>query len=83
MDSKLPEVRGDRSDLVFAPGSTKVMLTLQNPLVQAIIQGSFDLLHVSIVFTDAFPNTPLASLLVKEALLRSAQNKPGGGCVYK
>ena len=82
-DSKLPEVRGDGSDLVFTPGSTKVMLTLQNPLVQAVIRGSFDLLRVSIVFTDAFPNAPLASLLVKEALLRSAQNKPGGGCVYE
>jgi len=83
MDSKLLEVRGDGSDLVFAQGLTKVMLTMQNPLVQAVIWGSFDLLHVSIVFTDAFPNAPLASLLVKEALLCSAQNRPGGGCIYK
>ena len=82
-DSKLLEVKGDRSDLVFALGLTKVMLTLQNPLVQAIIQGSFDLLHISIVFTDAFSNAPLASLFVKEALLHSAQNRPGGRCVYE
>ena len=82
-DSKLLEVKGDGSDLVFAPGSTKVMLTLQNPLVQAVIRGSFDRLRISIVFTDAFLNAPLASLFVKEALLRSAQNRPGGGCVYE
>ena len=82
-DSKLLEVRGDGSDLVFTPGSTKMMLNLQNPLVQVIIWGSFGLLCISIVFTDAFPNAPLASLPVKEALLCSAQNKPGGGYVYE
>lgn len=64
--------------------SNKVMLTMQRPLVRVVIQGAFDMLHVSLLFTNAFPNPSLSVEFVKEALLRSALNHlPGAASMYQ
>ena len=71
-------------DLVFAPGSTKVMLNLQHNLVQTVIHESFEILHASLLFDHAFPEGPLIIKLVKDALIRAAQNHtPGALCIYQ
>ena len=80
-----PELRTvNEMDLVFAPGSTKVMLGLQHDLVQIVIQDSFEILHSSLLFTHAFPEGPLIIQLVKDALIRATQNHtPGALTIYQ
>ena len=69
---------------MIPPGSNKVMLTRQRPLVHAVIQDSFDHIHASIVFTNAFPNSSLAIEFAKDALVLSAlSHAPGVRDIYK
>jgi len=81
----LPELPTENgADLVFLPGSNKVMLTLQRPLVRAVIQDSFDHLRASIVFTNAFPDGSLAVEFVKDSLVLSAiSHAPGARYIYQ
>jgi len=81
-----PEVGNevDTTDLVFPQDSNRVMLTIQRPLVRVVIQDSFDILHASLHFTDAFPKASVALQFVRDALLRSALNHmPGAGRIYQ
>ena len=72
------------ADLVFLPNSNKVMLTVQHPLVRVVIQDSFDILRVSLMFSDAFPNCSVTMEFVKDALVRSALNHaPGARLIYQ
>jgi hypothetical protein len=74
----------NEADLVFAPGSTKVMLGLQSDLVQIVIQDAFEILLSSLLFIHAFPEGALTVQLVKDALIRAAQNHtPGALCIYQ
>jgi hypothetical protein len=69
---------------VFAPDSNRVMLTMQRPLVRVVIQDSFDILRISLLFTNAFPEGSVAVQFVKEALLTSALNhRPGAARIYQ
>jgi len=71
-------------DLVFPTGTTKLMLTRQQLLVQVVIQDSFEILHSSLLFTNAFPDGVLTIELIKDALVRSAQNhSPGALTIYQ
>jgi len=71
-------------DLVFAPGSNKLMLTIQHELVQVVIQDGFEILHSSLLFTNAYLDGHLTIQLVKEALIRAAQNHtPGALSIYR
>lgn len=71
------------ADLVFLPGSNKVMLTLQHALVRVVIQDSFEILRASLMFTNAFPDCSLTVEFVKDALVRSALNHaPGARYIY-
>lgn len=71
-------------DLVFPAGTTKLMLTRQQPLVRVVIQDSFEILHSSLLFTNAFPDGVLTTELIKDALVRSAQNhSPGALTIYR
>jgi len=72
------------ADLVFLPGSNKVMLTLQRPLVRVVIQDSFDILRASLMFLNAFPDPSLTAEFVKDALVGSALNHaPGARYIYQ
>ncbi|KAI9448875.1 hypothetical protein BJY52DRAFT_1193093 [Lactarius psammicola] len=57
------------TDLVYTTGSNKVMLTIQRPLVHAVIQEAIENLQAGLLFTNAFPD---------DCLLTAAnRHKPG------
>ncbi|KAN0138015.1 hypothetical protein V8E53_004186 [Lactarius tabidus] len=66
------------TDLVFANGSNKLMLTNQHPIICAIVRDATELLRASLVFTNAFPDPVLAFNFAKQALLSAAQNNSSG-----
>ena len=72
------------TDLVLALDTNALMLTMQRPLVHLVIRDSFDILCASLMFTNAFPNAPLAIQFVKDALLNSAlRHAPHADNIYE
>ena len=72
------------ADLVFIPGTRRIRLSMQRPLVRLVIMSSFDILHSLVLFNDAFPDGICSVQFVKEALLRAAlKYLPGTAPIYK
>jgi hypothetical protein len=59
--------------LISFPGTNKVMLTLQTPLMRTIFQEAFDCLRVALVFVHAFPDLSLSLSIISEALVDVAE----------
>ena len=80
-ESPVPVLRVD-TDLIFADGSTKLMLTNQRPLICVIVQDAIENLRASLLFQNAFPDANVAFTLTRDALGVAAENhKPGGAIV--
>ncbi|KAH9038003.1 hypothetical protein EDB83DRAFT_2318530 [Lactarius deliciosus] len=62
------------TDLVFGLGSKKVMLTLQFPLVRAVLQDAFEYMRAYLVLTDAFPDTTDAISFARDSLITAAES---------
>ena len=74
----------DSSELLFAPDSNRLMLTLQRPLLRLVIQESFENLQASLLFNHAFPKSRLALHYIKDALIGAANTyRPGSEQIYQ
>ena len=62
------------TDLKLIKGSTRLMLTTQTPLVQAVIKMSLGYIRTSLLFQNAFPDPILAGTFVREAVISAAAN---------
>jgi len=60
--------------LAFNPGSNKVMLTIQIPLIRTIIQDSFEDLRATLLFENAFPDPNLTILFLRKTLVGAARS---------
>jgi hypothetical protein len=65
------------TDLQFFPGTNKVMLTAQRPLMRTVIQNAFDLVQKCLLFDTAFPNPITALELTEDSLIEAASSKNG------
>jgi hypothetical protein len=63
----------EETELCFAPGRTKVMLTIQCRLVCVVIQDSIETLQASLVFENAFPDGVQGLAFVWHALISAAE----------
>jgi hypothetical protein len=62
------------TDIVYPPGSNKLLLTAQRPLLRGVIQDSFENVRASLLFDNAFPDPISASLTIRAALIAAADN---------
>lgn len=63
-------------------GTTKsIKLSLQRPLVRAIIQDSIENLRALVLFNNAFPDSVLSFNLAKGALIIAAENRKADGAL--
>ncbi|KAI9447170.1 hypothetical protein BJY52DRAFT_1193540 [Lactarius psammicola] len=86
--SVTPESSGDAwptdTDLVSPPGTTKLMLTSQQPLVRAVVQDAIENLRASLMFSHAFPDAIVAFSFTKESLIAAAEShKPGATYIQR
>ena len=44
------------TEILFIPGSNKIMLTVQKPVMRAVFQESFERIRAAMLFQNAFPN---------------------------
>jgi len=80
----VPPVWPPKTDLVLTPGTSKLMLTLQQPLVQAVIWDLFEFVQAALLLQCALPNAGLLASFVRDALSSGAMlNMPGAASVLR
>ena len=62
------------TDLVFQEGKKGIMLMVQQPLVQVVLQDAIDILHMHILSVHAYPEPAAALSAIRDSLLRSARS---------
>jgi hypothetical protein len=70
------------TELLTFPGTTKVMLTVQRPLMRAVIQGAFEQVQKALAFKDAFPNTFTALEFTRDGLVAAAESHEQATDIY-
>ena len=65
----------EETELCFAPGGTRVMLTIQRRLVRIVIQDSIDILRATLIFENAFPEGPQSLQFARHALVSAAEKQ--------
>ena len=70
------------TNLFFAPGVTKLMLTIQRPLIRTVIQDTIEVLRATLTFDNAFPDGPQTIAFVRQSLITAAE-KPTAMSVHQ
>jgi hypothetical protein len=72
------------TDLHFVPGSTRIILTGQRPIVRMVIQEAIENLRASLLFIDAFPDSNCALKFIQDGLFTAAKRQcPAAADVLK
>lgn len=71
------------TDLVFLQGSNKLMLTVQSPLIRAVIQDSIERTRASLLFLNAFPNLFETLEYIEEALVSAAEQIKAAASIHR
>ena len=72
------------TELHFSPGSTKIILTGQQPIVHLVVVDGIDNVHVSLAVVDAFPDAARTLEFVQDGLLTAAARRgPTAAAVLK
>jgi hypothetical protein len=69
-----PRVWPSETDLVYPSGTTKVMLTLQSPLIRTVLQDGIENLQASLLLEHAFPDPNLTVLFIRKNLVGAARS---------
>ena len=79
-----PLSAGTSSDLRFVPGTNRILLNSQHPIVNRVIVDAIENIRVSLLFLDAFPDAARAAEFTRDGLLTSATKQgSAGAAVYK
>jgi hypothetical protein len=70
------------TELLVYPGTGKVMLTFQRPLMRTVIQDAFELVHCSLLIKNAFPDTFIALDVTRDALYAAAESNKRASEIY-
>lgn len=71
------------TDLVVTQ-KKKVNLCLQQPAIRVLLQDAIDIVRVSLMFTDAFPNANATLELVQDSVTTAAKRyRPGTSPIYE
>ena len=62
------------TELVVVPGTSKVTLTIQCPLLRSVLQDTFENLRISLLFSNAFPDAAAIPTVIRTALITSAKS---------
>ncbi|KAH9987268.1 hypothetical protein BJV77DRAFT_964880 [Russula vinacea] len=71
------------TNIVFSPGSNKIALTCQRPLIRVVIQDAMENVRADLLFKNAYPDPAVALVMIKESLLASASRHPGASSIRR
>ena len=63
------------TDIMFIPGTNRITLTNQRPLLRAVIQGAFDILRASLLFDHGFSNANVTPMIIRVSLIAAAESR--------
>jgi len=70
------------TEIILFPGTNKVMLTIQTPLMCLIFQDTFEHLQALLLFIHMFPDPALTHSMISEALTVMTQSHlPGAATI--
>jgi hypothetical protein len=71
------------TDLIYVPGTTRIMLTAQHPMMQTVIHDTFEKVHTLLLFDCAFPDASVLPPIIRDALITAASfNVPRVSNIY-
>ncbi|KAN0141831.1 hypothetical protein V8E53_000293 [Lactarius tabidus] len=69
----------DGTDLCFVPGTTRILLNSQHPVIYMVITEAIENIQHSLLFTDAFPDLTRAAEFIRDGLLTGAVRQGAAG----
>ncbi|KAN0142114.1 hypothetical protein V8E53_000576 [Lactarius tabidus] len=69
----------DGTDLCFVPGTTRILLNSQHPVIYMVITEAIENIWHSLLFTDAFPDLTRAAEFIRDGLLTGAVRQGAAG----
>ena len=77
-----PTLPSNDTDLIFVPGTNRLILSAQQPLIRVIIQDTIENLRAFLLFNHAFPVALQAIKFVRDSILLAAENyKPATSAI--
>jgi hypothetical protein len=61
------------TELLLVPGSKKIMLTVQRPLMRAVFHETFERIRAAMMFQNAFPNVYDTIEMITDNIIRAAE----------
>jgi len=71
------------TELIFVPGTTRVMLTTQRPLMRSVIHDAFERVRVQLLFNNAFPDAAFILSMTKDALVTAAESRERSSSIHQ
>ena len=71
------------TNIVLLPGTNRMMLMNQRPLIRLIIQDAMDKVRADLLFRHAFPDPAVALSTIRDSLLTSAAHYPSASSIYR
>jgi hypothetical protein len=78
----LQETWPSETDLIFLPGSNKLLLTVQRPLMRVVFQDTFERIRAVMLFKNAFPNVYDAITMITDNLIRATESNDRATHIY-
>jgi hypothetical protein len=78
-----PSIWPTDTDILYAPGSNKVTLMSQHPMLRVVIQDAMELVRANLLFTYAFPDPAVARATIRESLVTSAASYPAASGIHQ
>jgi hypothetical protein len=85
--SGLPDAsaaNANNTELILVPGTNRLTLSAQRPLIWVIVQDTIENLRALLLFDHTFPNAVKARRAIQKSILAAANKyRPGATAIYK
>ena len=78
-----PDAWPAETDLIFVPGTTRVMLTAQRPLLRSVIHDAFERVRLYLLFNNAFPDAVTILSMTRDSLITAAESRERASGIHQ
>jgi hypothetical protein len=71
------------TELIFVSGTTRVMLTMQQPLMRSVICDTFERVRVHLLFNNAFPDASIVRSMTRTSLVEAAESRGQASSIHQ
>ena len=63
------------TNIIYYPGSNKLLFALQGPLLRGVLQDAFGVLRATLILDDAYPDAIVMPLIIRQSLLAATEKQ--------